>query len=235
MARAAHSSSGLTLSAAFGVRDANEASWTQVLESVGFVADAVGIPDAEYVRGCPMDVAAGRGSYGVYQSRAECSGQTFMKSVGGFRVRLFGRNLKIGKPPGRLQLRRDRRWCQKRSLIAGLPKACDYDTLAEFGLLHSRRSSRHRRASARSRWCAARSTSRCRMTASDRKSRRRGALCPCRAGEGRHNPHQVLEPSVPKTGKLLPHHVVMALKHGAPLAVTERSGALRRVLGDIGE
>ena len=51
MARAAHSSSGLTFSAAFGVRDANEASWTQVLEGVEFMADAVGIPDAEYVRG----------------------------------------------------------------------------------------------------------------------------------------------------------------------------------------
>jgi len=51
MARAARSSSGLTFSAAFGVRDANEASWTQVLEGVEFMADAVGIPDAEYVRG----------------------------------------------------------------------------------------------------------------------------------------------------------------------------------------
>jgi len=47
MARAAHSSSGLTFSAAFGVRDANEASWTQVLEGVEFMADAVGIPDAD--------------------------------------------------------------------------------------------------------------------------------------------------------------------------------------------
>lgn len=36
--------SGLALSAAFGVRDSNEASWTQVLETVEFMADASSIP-----------------------------------------------------------------------------------------------------------------------------------------------------------------------------------------------
>lgn len=36
--------SGLSISAAFGVRDNNEASWTQVLEVVEFMNDAVGIP-----------------------------------------------------------------------------------------------------------------------------------------------------------------------------------------------
>lgn len=36
--------SGLALSAAFGVRDSNEASWTQVLEAVEFMADATSIP-----------------------------------------------------------------------------------------------------------------------------------------------------------------------------------------------
>lgn len=36
--------SGLALSAAFGVRDSNEASWTQVLETVEFMADASTIP-----------------------------------------------------------------------------------------------------------------------------------------------------------------------------------------------
>jgi len=41
-----------------------------VLESVEFVADAVGIPDAEYVRGCPMDVAAGRGGAHMASIRA---------------------------------------------------------------------------------------------------------------------------------------------------------------------
>lgn len=36
--------SGLSISAALGVRDNNEASWTQVLEVVEFMSDAVGIP-----------------------------------------------------------------------------------------------------------------------------------------------------------------------------------------------
>lgn len=36
--------SGLTISAALGVRDANEASWTQVLEVVDFMTDAVRTP-----------------------------------------------------------------------------------------------------------------------------------------------------------------------------------------------
>lgn len=36
--------SGLSISAAMGVRDNNEASWTQVLETVEFMSDAVGIP-----------------------------------------------------------------------------------------------------------------------------------------------------------------------------------------------
>lgn len=36
--------SGLTISAAFGVRDNNEASWTQVLETVEFMSDATQIP-----------------------------------------------------------------------------------------------------------------------------------------------------------------------------------------------
>ncbi|RJS93961.1 phosphoenolpyruvate mutase [Salinisphaera sp. Q1T1-3] len=36
--------SGLALSAAFGVRDSNEASWTQVLEAVEFMADASEVP-----------------------------------------------------------------------------------------------------------------------------------------------------------------------------------------------
>ncbi len=36
--------SGLTMSAALGVRDSNEASWTQVLEVLEFMADATSIP-----------------------------------------------------------------------------------------------------------------------------------------------------------------------------------------------
>ncbi len=36
--------SGLTISAALGVRDSNEASWTQVLEVLEFMADATSIP-----------------------------------------------------------------------------------------------------------------------------------------------------------------------------------------------
>lgn len=36
--------SGLTISAQFGVRDNNEASWTQVLDNVEFMADAVSLP-----------------------------------------------------------------------------------------------------------------------------------------------------------------------------------------------
>ena len=36
--------SGLSMSAALGVRDSNEASWTQVLEVLEFMADATGIP-----------------------------------------------------------------------------------------------------------------------------------------------------------------------------------------------
>ncbi|HMS18350.1 MAG TPA: isocitrate lyase/phosphoenolpyruvate mutase family protein, partial [Planctomycetota bacterium] len=36
--------SGLTLSASMGVRDNNEASWTQVLERVEFMSDATSIP-----------------------------------------------------------------------------------------------------------------------------------------------------------------------------------------------
>src|SRR5215207_10122255 len=36
--------SGLSISAALGVRDNNEASWTQVLEVVEFMADATEIP-----------------------------------------------------------------------------------------------------------------------------------------------------------------------------------------------
>jgi phosphoenolpyruvate phosphomutase len=36
--------SGLSISAAFGVRDNNEASWTQVLETVEFMSDATNIP-----------------------------------------------------------------------------------------------------------------------------------------------------------------------------------------------
>ena len=36
--------SGLSISAALGVRDNNEASWTQVLEVVEFMSDATGIP-----------------------------------------------------------------------------------------------------------------------------------------------------------------------------------------------
>lgn len=98
MARAAHSSSGLTFSAAFGVRDANEASWTQVLEGVEFMADAVGIPDAEYVRGLSR-----RGGAHMASIRAA------LNSVVGGSCAGFGRKLKVGKQPGRLQLRRDRR------------------------------------------------------------------------------------------------------------------------------
>ena len=36
--------SGLTMSAAIGVRDSNEASWTQILEIVEFISDATSIP-----------------------------------------------------------------------------------------------------------------------------------------------------------------------------------------------
>ena len=36
--------SGLSISAQFGVRDSNEASWTQVLEIVEFMAEATTIP-----------------------------------------------------------------------------------------------------------------------------------------------------------------------------------------------
>ena len=36
--------SGLSMSAALGVRDSNEASWTQVLEVLEFMADATGVP-----------------------------------------------------------------------------------------------------------------------------------------------------------------------------------------------
>src|SRR5687768_10698859 len=36
--------SGLSISAALGVRDSNEASWTQVLEVLEFMADATTIP-----------------------------------------------------------------------------------------------------------------------------------------------------------------------------------------------
>lgn len=36
--------SGLTLAAQFGVRDSNEASWTQVLEMLEFMADATELP-----------------------------------------------------------------------------------------------------------------------------------------------------------------------------------------------
>jgi len=36
--------SGFTMAAALGLRDANEASWTQVLNNVELIADAVGIP-----------------------------------------------------------------------------------------------------------------------------------------------------------------------------------------------
>src|SRR5687768_1868382 len=36
--------SGLSISAALGVRDNNEASWTQVLETVEFMSDAVQVP-----------------------------------------------------------------------------------------------------------------------------------------------------------------------------------------------
>ena len=36
--------SGLSMSAALGVRDSNEASWTQVLEVLEFMADATSIP-----------------------------------------------------------------------------------------------------------------------------------------------------------------------------------------------
>jgi phosphoenolpyruvate phosphomutase len=36
--------SGLSISAALGVRDNNEASWTQVLEVVEFMSDATTIP-----------------------------------------------------------------------------------------------------------------------------------------------------------------------------------------------
>ena len=36
--------SGLSMSAALGVRDSNEASWTQVLEILEFMSDATSIP-----------------------------------------------------------------------------------------------------------------------------------------------------------------------------------------------
>ena len=43
--------SGLSMSAALGVRDNNEASWTQVLEVLEFMSDATAIPilvDGDY-------------------------------------------------------------------------------------------------------------------------------------------------------------------------------------------
>lgn len=36
--------SGLTISASYGIRDCNEASWTQILETVGFMSDCTQIP-----------------------------------------------------------------------------------------------------------------------------------------------------------------------------------------------
>ena len=36
--------SGLSISAQFGVRDNNEASWTQVLEDLEFMSDATKVP-----------------------------------------------------------------------------------------------------------------------------------------------------------------------------------------------
>src|SRR5215211_2892500 len=36
--------SGLSIAASLGVRDCNEASWTQTLECIEFMADAVGVP-----------------------------------------------------------------------------------------------------------------------------------------------------------------------------------------------
>ncbi len=36
--------SGLTISASLGVRDSNEASWTQILEVLEFMSDAISLP-----------------------------------------------------------------------------------------------------------------------------------------------------------------------------------------------
>ena len=36
--------SGLTISASFGLRDNNEASWTQILETLEFMSDVTSIP-----------------------------------------------------------------------------------------------------------------------------------------------------------------------------------------------
>ena len=49
--------SGLSISAALGVRDNNEASWTRVLEVLEFMADATSIPIlVEYIRGQWLDI-----------------------------------------------------------------------------------------------------------------------------------------------------------------------------------
>src|SRR6266404_3351447 len=42
--------SGLAISAALGVRDNNEASWTQVLDILEFMADATTLPDRKSTR-----------------------------------------------------------------------------------------------------------------------------------------------------------------------------------------
>jgi 2-methylisocitrate lyase-like PEP mutase family enzyme len=70
--------SGLSISAALGVRDNNEASWTQVLEVVEFMSDATQIPillDADTGYGTSTTCAGSCGSSSSAASR-RCASRT---------------------------------------------------------------------------------------------------------------------------------------------------------------
>jgi 2-methylisocitrate lyase-like PEP mutase family enzyme len=59
--------SGLALSTALGVRDSNEASWTQVLEMLEFMSDATQIPI----------LVDGDTGYGNFNKFTPCGSQTW--------------------------------------------------------------------------------------------------------------------------------------------------------------
>ncbi|WP_293106871.1 isocitrate lyase/phosphoenolpyruvate mutase family protein [Moorena sp. SIO3I6] len=87
--------SGLSISAQLGVRDNNEASWTQVLEVVEFMSDATSVPIL-------LDGDTGYGNFNNVQRLVKKLEQ---RGVAGFCIELYGGSpalYPIGSASGRI-------------------------------------------------------------------------------------------------------------------------------------
>ena len=89
--------SGLSISAAMGVRDSNEASWTQVLEVLEFMADATSIPIL-------VDGDTGYGNFNNMRRLVSMTANIEGEDLGRVAERISRAVKETGKPPAGVQV-----------------------------------------------------------------------------------------------------------------------------------